>query len=498
MKPTKWELTRRNFLRSLGLGAAVLPLLSETRAAAQATAGNTRLIVIVKPNGVHPGTFWPTWAQARPADGSLATAAFPHVTEPLAPYRDKLLFPDGLTQRNWLKSEGNTTGDNGDAHHNWGSLLTGELPSDRLLTDGGCRSGESPAGCRMLGGSVSLDCFIGQQLKLQQASLTFDSLHVSLNADDKATARRGGGYNCPSWFARDQPNAPEPDPAVVYSRLFGNREAQAENPADPSAALRDRLRLFDFVGRDIERFRQRLGSEDQKLLEAHLESVRRRQQELSRLVENPVLCVTPGAPTAQYIVKQEQEIPAISRVMMDLTVDAMKCGLTRTACYSLYDSNAYHAFFSWLNAINPNFENAGGPPVGGYPLAHFHAMAHGHTSEPATTMYRDANRWLVEQFAYLLGRLTSEAELDGNMLDNTLVLYVDSLANGAGHTVTRLPWILAGNANGYFRSGRHVALPSDTAPNGLFVSIAEAMGVPPPGGVFGNPQFGSGSLGALA
>lgn len=471
----------------------MLPLLTETRVAAQASSPATRLIVMVKGNGVVANTFWPTWASGRPVDGSLASATLPHVTAPLAPFRDRILFLDGLSLRNWLREEGNTTGDNGDAHHNWGSLLTGELPSDALFTAGGCRSQADPAGCRMAAGSVSLDCYVGQRLKESDPSLVYDSLHVALNSGDLQFDRSPSGLNCPSFYGRDRPNPPEPDPQAVYTRLFGGELPTGDN-AEVSPAMRRRLRLLDVVGRDLERFVQRLGHEDRQVAEAHLHSVRQREDQLRRAVENRVVCARPTRPTVEFVSRRESHIPELSRVMMDMVVDAMKCGLARTAVYSMYDTNGYWAFFSWLKHINPNFENLGGPQVSEFPQAHYHAMAHGHGSEPGATMYRDANRWYIEQYAYLLARLASEPELDGTMLDRTLVLFVDSLSNGAGHTVHRLPWILAGDAKGTFRFGRHVQLPAGTAPNGLFVALAEAMGVAPPNEVFGNPRFGRGAM----
>ena len=121
MKATRWELRRREFLRALGAGAALMPTLFETRAAAETAGARGHFITLVKGNGVRAETFWPAFSAAggRPASGSLTAAKLPHVTEPLEPWKDRLLFLDGLTLRNWLKAEGNTTGDNGDAHHNW-------------------------------------------------------------------------------------------------------------------------------------------------------------------------------------------------------------------------------------------------------------------------------------------------------------------------------------------------------------------------------------------
>lgn len=104
---------------------------------------------------------------------------FPHVTAPLQDLRSKLLFLDGITLRNWLESEGNLTGDNGNADHNWGSLLTGALPGSVRSTDGGCLV--NSGGCYMGAGSASLDCFIGKALRKNDPAIAFDSLHLALN-----------------------------------------------------------------------------------------------------------------------------------------------------------------------------------------------------------------------------------------------------------------------------------------------------------------------------
>jgi Protein of unknown function (DUF1552) len=487
---SRWELRRRTVLKSLGLGAAMLPLLTETQARAQNTGPLGRLMVVVKPNGCRPETFWPTWPGARPADGSLATAKLSYSTTSLEKHKDKLMFLDGIKLRNWYKSEGNTTGDSGDAHHNWGSLLTGELPSNMLLTEGGCRVNETPAGCRMYAGSVSLDCYVGREAKKKDSGIIFESIHASLNADDLAFARRAGGVNCPSWFDRDKPNAPEPSPVELFKKLFGGSLPTAGNAPDPRNL--SKIRLLEAVSKDLERFQKRLGTDDRARIEEHLENVKRRQDELNQLLSaKAAACQKPATPTMAYIARQEANIPAQSKLMIDLLVDAMKCGLSRSAVYSIYDSNAYAAYFSWLKTQNSNFSSGsgGGPKISEFPDAHFHAMAHGNNADPGKGMYADANRWMVEQYAYLVNRLSSESDLTGTMLDNTLVLWVDSLSDGGGHSVNRLPMMLAGNVNKRLRQGRHIQMTADTAANGVWAAIAEAIGTPTTNGGFGNPKF---------
>ncbi|MDX2024345.1 MAG: DUF1552 domain-containing protein [Deltaproteobacteria bacterium] len=309
---TRWELKRRSFLRALGVGAGMLPVLAETRHAS-AASGLGRLITVVKGNGTRAETFWPTGAGA---DGSLNGAVFPHVVAPLKDLREKLLFLDGITLRNWLKSEGNTTGDNGDAHHNWGNLLTGTLPGPATSSDGGCRL--NAGGCHMGAGSASLDCFVGQALRKKDPSLAFDSLHLSLNADDLSTARRGSGMSCPSWFDKDVPNPPEPDVKTVFTKIFGGRQLSTGGVAN-EGLWRKRVRLLDFVGKDLERFAKNLGRDDRQAAEAHLTSVHRRQDELNRLLSSPpAMCKTPAAPTLDYLVKNEANVPGRSKLMMDM------------------------------------------------------------------------------------------------------------------------------------------------------------------------------------
>jgi len=75
------------------------------------------------------------------------------------------------------------------------------------------------------------------------------------------------------------------------------------------------------------------------------------------------------------------------------------------------------------------------------------------------------------------------------MLDNTLVLWLDSLSDGGGHNINRLPMMLAGNVNRRLRQGRHIQMAANTAANGVWAAIAEVVGTPTANGGFGNPKF---------
>jgi hypothetical protein len=89
----------------------------------------------------------------------------------------------------------------------------------------------------------------------------------------------------------------------------------------------------------------------------------------------------------------------------------------------------------------------------------------------------NTEKWFMSKFAYLLDKLASVPEGGGTLLDNTVVLWVNSLNSGFGHTVLKLPTIVAAGANMGIRTGRLLELGS-VAHNPLLASLANAVGVP--------------------
>ena len=63
-----------------------------------------------------------------------------------------------------------------------------------------------------------------------------------------------------------------------------------------------------------------------------------------------------------------------------------------------------------------------------------------------TTQQRRAliDRWFCEQFAGVLRRLNAVPEGDGTMLDNTVVLFANGMADGFWHAIRNVPWMVAG------------------------------------------------------
>ena len=75
-------------------------------------------------------------------------------------------------------------------------------------------------------------------------------------------------------------------------------------------------------------------------------------------------------------------------------------------------------------------------------------MSH-HSNKPdKIEQYKRINRWHVEQFAYLLGKMKAIREGEGTLLDYAMVMCGSSLSDGNRHDPNNLPILLGGRAGG--------------------------------------------------
>ncbi|MCX7702023.1 MAG: DUF1552 domain-containing protein, partial [Gemmataceae bacterium] len=158
--------TRREFIRSLGLSAAAVPFVLNLPGlrAGEPSRVKQRLVVMFSPNGVFPPTFWP--------DETGETFKFKASTEPLEPWRDRVLFLHGVCDK--------IRGD-GDAHmRGIGCLLTGVE-----LFPGNIQGGsDTPAGWAS---GLSIDQEIRNFLQNDPATRTrFGSLEFGVMVPERA------------------------------------------------------------------------------------------------------------------------------------------------------------------------------------------------------------------------------------------------------------------------------------------------------------------------
>jgi hypothetical protein len=107
-----------------------------------------------------------------------------------------------------------------------------------------------------------------------------------------------------------------------------------------------------------------------------------------------------------------------------------------------------------------------------------HELSHSGSSDaPATEKLVKVAVWHTEQVAHVVDRLAATPEADGGtMLDRTLLLWGNETSVGNTHTYKDIPWLIAGAAGGYLRTGRSLQF-KDQPHNNLLLSVCHAMGL---------------------
>jgi hypothetical protein len=450
---------RRTFLRALGAGAGLLPMLELDFAEAQTTGAAKRLLVLHKNNGGHLPAFFPQ------GQVSSLLEALPAALTPLNDVKQHLLLLGGI--KNSVFAE--VPDYNG--HESTGTTLTGAA---------GTLTGEGTHGA--MGGGISLDQYIAGKIG-ETTSLPFFSLNLAM----------GPGATL-SWSERNRSVSNEWSPTTAFDRLFGGLDLSA----DEAAKIRnERKSILDYVGGELSSFGARLGSEDRARIERHLGAVR----ELERRVESLGIdqACSPQLNLPQGFADYEARFKGdYIQAMTEIAIQALICDATRVATFHVSDSNYAMTFAGDMFNLSCD-----GSPVAGQcdakdgVAATYHDITHHQYTSAFTPLKIAADQWFLDN---LLGKairtFASIDELNGTMLDNTVIVYSDDMANGAVHDQTGIPWILAGGAAGGIQGGRFVHQGHTAPHNGILVAVAHAMGSPVD--TFGDARFGGILPGVIA
>jgi hypothetical protein len=113
--------------------------------------------------------------------------------------------------------------------------------------------------------------------------------------------------------------------------------------------------------------------------------------------------------------------------------------------------------------------------------AAFHTGSHHLDRDERIADFQKINTYHVGLMPYLLDKLKKTPDGDGNMLDNTLVIYGSSMGNSNLHNHKRCPLFFVGHAAGALKGNRHIKA-DDGAPmanamlaalNGIGVDIQQ-------------------------
>lgn len=412
---------------SLPLLEAMLPLTAMAQSIRPKT---TRMAFMFVPNGIDMANWTPTY------EGSLGV--LPPILEPLGDLKSKVNVLTGLTQQNAF-ALGDGPGDHARSTATW---LTGVHVKKTSGSD--IRAGISADQVAAM--------YLGKQTR-----------YASLEIGCERGAQAGdcdSGYSCAyssniSWRGESTPNAKEVNPRLVFERLFGSGTAE-----DAESRLRRqqyRLSILDFVNEDASKLRNQLGAKDQQKLDEYLTAVREIEQRLQRVETGQMKEALAGATRPTGI---PSDFGEHIRLMGDMMVLAFQADLTRV-CTFMYANDGSNRPY----------------PMIGVADGHHDVSHHGHNPEKLTKKQK-IDRFHSEQLAYVLRKLDSVKELDGSLLDHSMIVYGAGISDGDRHNHDDLPILVAGGASGTLKTGRHVKYPNHTPMNNLFLSMLDRVGCP--------------------
>jgi hypothetical protein len=227
-----------------------------------------------------------------------------------------------------------------------------------------------------------------------------------------------------SWAGFERALPPEMIPQNLFDRLFGVKN---------ESWVGRKKSVLDLVLSDVNEITPALGQADRQRLDEHLTSVRDLERAISSL-----------PPDYGKNLKEPEDItdltdyPRIAKIQSDLLIHAFASGQTRVASYMLTKCQSLTRF-PWLGLAGNRH----------------HDYTHNNAgSAQQQRILRDICRWHVEEFAYMLERMKSIPEGDGNLLDHTCAVFMHEHAEANSHKCNGLAILLAGGA-GKMKTGLH-------------------------------------------
>lgn len=431
MKTLK-PLNRRTLLRSTGIGIG-LPLLEAMapigKTAFAADAKPTRFMACYAPCGFLQRDFIPK--------NKGKNYTMPATLKPLEDYKK-----DILVIRNATNQAQHPNGDQGAHAHGTGAFLTGTKLKTRFKT-----AAKQVA---------SVDQIIANKLTQETP---IKSLHLNPEAMGRnASSSCDTGWACAyvyhiSWNSQKNFNPNISDPIKLFNELYGSvgagQQEQAGNGAGQS--------ILDFVKEDINSLNKKLGIQDKDKMDEYLTAIRDLEVGLNAGNNNSGgACLDVQSPPRSGGNTSKDAEKRID-LMTDLTALALQCDATRIVTF-MFDRGASIRNFS--------------DQFRGHSKSHHNYSHHGNSTDFLNKM-RQIEKWEIERLAYLIGKLKTTKDIQGDSLLDSLALFFSSEVNeGDKHRNDNMPLIMAGRANGQLKTGQAIDLADNRKD---FCNIYESM-----------------------
>jgi len=438
---TNRRLPRRTMLKGIGATIA-LPLLEAMVPARGAAAADRRKLRLVAMEMVHGcagstafGLKKNLWS---PADVGRGFDLAPTCLAALEPYRDYLTIVSNTDVHN---AEAFTPPEIGGDHFRSAAVfLTQAHPHQTQGSD--------------LQAGTSLDQIVAKKVG---GETPIPSMQLCIENIDQA----GGcfyGYSCAytdsiSWASPSEPLPMVRDPRAVFDQLFG---VGATPQARAERRRRDRS-ILDWVSESVDDLKGRLGAADRARLGDYLEDVReieRRIQKVEAFNASGEARQLPAAPVGVPDSYEEHV-----KLMFDLQAVAFASDITRVFAFKMSRDVSNRVFLDT------------GVTTG------FHIASHHNDRDDRILDFAKINKYHVGLLPYFLEKLASTPDGDGNLLENSLLIYGSPMGNPNVHNHKRCPLLVMGHAGGQLPGNLHLKAADGTPMANVMLTALQKLGV---------------------
>jgi hypothetical protein len=313
---------------------------------------------------------------------------------------------------------------------------------------------------------ISIDQAIANQLITNNGGkqpTTVHSLQLGLTTLESSPDGIPGPHSRSiSWKAADQPLGKVVSPQRAFEIMVGGgvTATPGMTGVDPAAEKRRALNksALDYVLASSDTLKKRLSTSDRSKLDFFMTSVRSLEQRVNAPTMPVTLsgCTPLAKPTQAYgvgAVPAGYNRGAHATLMIDLTVMAIQCDITRVITYMLDDARSDFVY----NFLNERTFTATGSTEGTRPVGGYHNLQHAGSKNNG---FATIGYWNVQQVNDLVTKLAMISDgAGGNVMNNTVVQFMSGM-HGDNHDSQKLPICLIGSAGGVLKAGQYINFPT--------------------------------------
>jgi hypothetical protein len=323
----------------------------------------------------------------------------------------------------------------------------------------------------------SVDYFISQQVNTPGIEpLTL------MSGPQSAYIAHGLSYSGPGQLRGAKNN-----PFAVYTALMG----VSGSPEVLQQIATRRKSVNDLVRGEMQELlaSPQLSMTDRNRLDMHFQSIRDLEVGMSCTLAADRVASMQAMNT---VFEANENRVKVADFMLELAALAFACDATRTGTLQIgmgNDSTRYTVDGVLQNTFHRISHRIDGDGDVGDPIPNADVLHHG------------IDKIFAGIFKRFLDRLNAyPGPSGGTLLDDSVVAWTNDLANGPPHSYSNVPWVLAGSAGGYLKTGQYIDAGNVTH-NRLLNTIINAVGIRNSDGSpydsFGDPSLTRGVIPAM-